>query len=394
LVGRDELALELAEPAWIDVEAAFSQLDRARAMLERGDARVAWALAQVPINIVSRGLLPGAHADWLDHTRRELEDLRLQALDVIGRAGLELGGNQLGSAERAARALIEAEPYRESGYVLLMRALAARGNSAEGLLVFDHLRTPLRDQLGSAPSHETIAAHEALIRPAPRPPEARARGGSATLGARRAYWDREHLQQRLTDATEMLRHARAAGDVELALQGHAWLVVDLLEKGDPGAVEIQIGAFSESAERLRQPLYLWNAAVWRAMQELLAGRLESAERLASEALRAGHHAESVTAPQYYAAQLLAIRREQGRIGELEGAARTLVHENPHRPAWRAALATLLWDTDRHEEARGEFEELSQAGYEDIPRDGDWMITIVLLAQLCSELDDAERARKL
>jgi DNA-binding SARP family transcriptional activator len=241
LVGRDELALELAEPAWIDVEAAFSQLDRARAMLERGDARVAWALAQVPINIVSRGLLPGAHADWLDHTRRELEDLRLQALDVIGRAGLELGGNQLGSAERAARALIEAEPYRESGYVLLMRALAARGNSAEGLLVFDHLRTPLRDQLGSAPSHETIAAHEALIRPAPRPPEARARGGSATLGARRAYWDREHLQQRLTDATEMLRHARAAGDVELALQGHAWLVVDLLEKGDPAPSKFRSG---------------------------------------------------------------------------------------------------------------------------------------------------------
>jgi hypothetical protein len=150
----------------------------------------------------------------------------------------------------------------------------------------------------------------------------------AAAARRRAYWDREHLQQRLTDATEMLRHARAAGDVELALQGHAWLVVDLLEKGDPGAVEIQIGAFSESAERLRQPLYLWNAAVWRAMQELLAGRLESAERLASEALRAGHHPESVTAPQYYAAQLLAIRREQGRIGELEGAARTLVSREP------------------------------------------------------------------
>lgn len=990
LAGRDELALELAEPTWIDIEAAVSQLDRARGRLERGDARVAWALAQVPINIASRGLLPGAHADWLEAGRRELEELRLQALEVIGRAGLQLGGTQLGSAERAARALIAAEPYREPGYVLLMRTLAAQGNTAEGLLVFDRLRRLLRDQLGSSPSPETIAAHETLLRPAPRgqdaaqsepprslgielPAELRARsagpfvgradelsklrrrwrratevgehsedggeavgrlalltgeagigktrlvaelareahgdgalvlagrapeetlvpyqpflealrhyvlgapldelrsttreygselarlmpelrrrapdlppppdepateryrlfeavvgllaeiseavpvllaledlhwadrpsllllrhlarapqparllilgayrsnerwsdgfaaaladlrrerlvsqielrglgqlesaelvrlssgqspssafelalheetegnpffieeivrhlsdagveledaGGAvlrrvgipegvkeviarrlsrldspsvrwlrvasvigrdfdgsllervldfeddeflsaleqalaaglvaetagapgrysfshaliretlyegtsgarlarihravgnaleeegaerhlsalahhftrtsdprdferaigyasragkqasamlaheeaadhyaraldvlvrlgpaseqrrcellvqlgeaqvrsgerllarqtfreaATLAAalgdgtllaraavgasrhyvqppgvvdaelidlleqalamissersvlqvrvisrlcgalyfspkrermkelsaqateiaqelgtpealalsaasrRRAYWDREHLPQRLLDSTEMLRRAREAGDMELALQGHAWLVVDLLEQGDRGAVEAQIQAFSDGAERLRQPLYLWNAALWRAMQALLVGRLELAEQLASDALAAGAHPEGITAPQYYAAQLLAIRREQDRIAELEQPARTLVGENPDRPAWRAALATLLWDTGRHEEARSEFELLSRGGFEDIPRDGDWMITTVLLAELCAELDDAARARKL
>ena len=58
--------------------------------------------------------------------------MRLQALEVIGRAGLSMGGTQLASAERAARSLIEAEPYRESGYVLLMEALALQGNVAEG----------------------------------------------------------------------------------------------------------------------------------------------------------------------------------------------------------------------------------------------------------------------
>src|SRR5438132_433581 len=82
---------------------------------------------QVPLNIASRGLLPGAHASWLEPARRELEDVRLLALEVIGRAGLAMGGTQLQSAERAARTLIESEPYRESGYVLLMQTLAARG---------------------------------------------------------------------------------------------------------------------------------------------------------------------------------------------------------------------------------------------------------------------------
>ena len=82
--------------------------------------------------------------------------------------GAELGGTQLASVERAARSLIEAEPYRESGYVLLMEALAPQGNVAEGLRVFDRLRTLLRDELGTMPSPETIAVHERLLHPGGR----------------------------------------------------------------------------------------------------------------------------------------------------------------------------------------------------------------------------------
>ena len=152
LAGRDELGLELPEPAWVDVEAAATEVARAHHALEANDPRAAWALAQVPLNIASRGLLPGTQASWLEPRRRELADIRLQALEVIGRAGLSLGGTQLGSVERAARTLIEAEPYRESGYVLLMAALEAQGNVAEGLRVFEQLRSLLRDELGTMPS--------------------------------------------------------------------------------------------------------------------------------------------------------------------------------------------------------------------------------------------------
>jgi DNA-binding SARP family transcriptional activator/tetratricopeptide (TPR) repeat protein len=165
VVGRDEVALELPEPVWIDVEAASTQLPRALQALERGDARAAWALAQVPLNITARGLLPGIQAPWLELHRRELAETRLAALEVIGRAGLRLGGTQLGSVERAGRSLIETEPYRESGYVLLIEALAAQGNVAEGLRIFDRLRTLLRDELGTAPSREALAVHERLLHP-------------------------------------------------------------------------------------------------------------------------------------------------------------------------------------------------------------------------------------
>src|SRR5690348_13768745 len=165
VAGRDEVILSLPEPVWIDAEAAAAEVQRALDALQRGDARRAWALAQVPLNIASRGLLPGSQASWLEPPRRELEEVHLTALEVIGRAGLAMGGTQLQSAERAARTLIESEPYRESGYVLLMEALAARGNVAEAMRVFDSLRTLLRDELGTTPSGEAIAVHERLLRP-------------------------------------------------------------------------------------------------------------------------------------------------------------------------------------------------------------------------------------
>jgi DNA-binding SARP family transcriptional activator len=59
LPGRDELGLVLPEPVWIDIEAAVVEVQRAHQTLERGDVRSAWALAQVPLNIAGRGLLPG-----------------------------------------------------------------------------------------------------------------------------------------------------------------------------------------------------------------------------------------------------------------------------------------------------------------------------------------------
>src|SRR5947209_8891499 len=95
VVGREPVMLVLPERMWIDVEAAVAGVERALEALDRGDAPAAWALAQVPLNISGRGLLPGGRADWLEPRRRELEDVRLQALELIGRAGLVVRGPQL-----------------------------------------------------------------------------------------------------------------------------------------------------------------------------------------------------------------------------------------------------------------------------------------------------------
>ena len=213
----------------------------------------------------------------------------------------------------------------------------------------------------------------------------------AAAARRRAYWGPENLEGRLADSTLLLRAAREASDLELTLQGHAWLVVDLLERGDRTGVEVQIDAFTAGAEQLRQPLYLWNAAVWEAMKALLDGRLEEAEPLAAAAASSGIRSEGVTAPQYYAVQVLSLRREQARMGELEDPVREALSTNPGRAAWRAGLALLLHETGRSGEARAEFEVLARDRFEWIPRDGDWMVVTALAADLAHAFGDLERA---
>ncbi len=180
VTGRDEVMLSLEEPVWIDLEAAAVELQRAVLALERGDPRTAWAVAQVPLNIAGRGLVPGLQASWLEAPRAELDDIRLQALEVVGGAGLALGGAQLASVERAGRSLVDADPYRESGYLLLMQAAARRGNPAAAMRVFEQLRQLMREELGTSPSGEAIAVYERVLSPGAAEPLRLTEGQSAS----------------------------------------------------------------------------------------------------------------------------------------------------------------------------------------------------------------------
>ncbi len=191
----------------------------------------------------------------------------------------------------------------------------------------------------------------------------------------------------------LLRSARDAGDVELTLQGHLWLVLDLLEAGDRGAVEAQIEAFALEAEPLRQPRLAWNVLTWRAMLALLDGRLADAERLSAEAFAAGIRIEGPAASHYHLTQMLAIRREQDRSRELEEPI-TATREETRRVTWRADAANWLVDAGEPERARAELEALLADDAPAIPADGDWLGVTVLLAQVACALEDRARAQTL
>jgi SARP family transcriptional regulator, regulator of embCAB operon len=163
LEGKSELRLALRPGAWIDLEAAGVAVHRAESAVALGDWVQAWAPSRAALYVANRGLLPGFEGPWIDERRRWLEDVRLRALECVGAAGLGMGATELATAERAGRAMVEAAPFRESGYRLLMEALAARDNGAEALRVYDGLRVLLRDELGVAPGQAAQELHRRLL---------------------------------------------------------------------------------------------------------------------------------------------------------------------------------------------------------------------------------------
>jgi SARP family transcriptional regulator, regulator of embCAB operon len=163
LVGKSELRMMLPEGASVDLEDAAREIHRAESAVAQGDAARAWAPARAALHTANRGFLPGYDAPWIEEKRREVENLRLRALDAVAAVGLELGGAELAATERSARSLIAAAPFRESGYRYLMEYLLAREDAAEGLLVYEQLRTLLRDELGVAPSASAQALHVRLL---------------------------------------------------------------------------------------------------------------------------------------------------------------------------------------------------------------------------------------
>ena len=161
--GRSELRIVLPDDAWVDLEAATEALHRAESAVGRGVPIEAWAPARVAQHIAVRGFLPGESSPWIDEIRQRLEGIYLRSLELVCQASLELGGGELDTAERGARALVEKAPYRETGHRFLMELLERRGNRAEALHVYEQLRQLLRDELGTAPSPATQELHRRLL---------------------------------------------------------------------------------------------------------------------------------------------------------------------------------------------------------------------------------------
>jgi DNA-binding SARP family transcriptional activator len=163
LRGRTELSVTLPEPAYVDVEVAMSALHAAESAVALRDWRRAWSSSLTAQLVARRRFLHEAKTPWAESWRRRLAEVHARALECYAAACLGLGGAELPGAERAARELLEVAPLRETGHLLLMRTLAARGNVAEALAAYQRLRILLREELGVNPCRAVQDAYTQLL---------------------------------------------------------------------------------------------------------------------------------------------------------------------------------------------------------------------------------------
>jgi DNA-binding SARP family transcriptional activator len=156
--GRYQLALPAG--TWVDIEAARQALDEAEGRVRAGRFRDAWGPGNVAASIASRTLLPGVDVEWAERARRHLQSVRVRALSCLASAALSNAEWPL--AAQFARTQLELEPFRESSWQQLMRALVGGGDRAEAFRAYAQCRELLQKELGVAPSPETDALAKEL----------------------------------------------------------------------------------------------------------------------------------------------------------------------------------------------------------------------------------------
>jgi DNA-binding SARP family transcriptional activator len=302
----------------------------------------------------------------------------------LARAALGYGGRVMWEVSRGD---VERVP-------LLERALAALGSEDSTVRVELLTRLaggPLRDA-SHPPERRRLLSKEALEM-------ARRIGDAGTVaqalsGYLMAHQHPDYTHAQVTLATELLRVALEANDLERAVEGYEQRSAALVELADVARAKVDLAAVAKLADELRQPSQEWIAVVYKALLALLEGQFGEAERLMEAALSLGERALGWNAIVCHDLQLYVLRREQGRLEEIEDLVRWSAEEYPTYLIWRcvqAQMAAELGDTATAGEA---LETFAADRFANVPFDEQWLVDLGLLAETSHTLGDTERASVL
>jgi hypothetical protein len=203
----------------------------------------------------------------------------------------------------------------------------------------------------------------------------------------------EMIQERLENTREMLAMVAETGNQELAFLAHNSRFHCFLELCDGPAIDSEIAAITDLAERLHQPFYRWHGVCVQVIRAVLDGRFDDAERLGQNALDIARLRHSEYASYVYEyAQQVTIHWAQGVLGDH---AREIEEHSARYlwiPRWRDALAAAE-GSDRSA-AAGELERQAARGFEDLERDGFWLLRLCALADASVTVGDARRALRI
>jgi DNA-binding SARP family transcriptional activator len=367
--------------------------ERATAFLSHDEAVEAYGQALELLDEVD-GMGPLARYDLLfvrSEAQRKAGDI-IGALDTL-RAAVEEAATQ-GAAQELARAAIAFEETSfwlgSSGERALElveqaeRALPEEDSSLRALTLASVSRAldTSGQPEGIERGHEAQAIAERLRDPLT--------SFGVLLRTSRSTLSVEQAEACARRWMQVCRKAREIGDLDahlLALAQTMWATVML---GDLATWDDLFAEYASLAGQLRQPRWEYWLDLFRALRAFLAADLQAAEQLLQ---RAEHIGEGFgwAREGLYGVTMFLIRREQGRLAGLAPALRAAVRLNPDALLWGPGLAALYTELGRLDDARREFEAVLSAGLTSFPTDGSRELCVGLLAEVCAELGDEQRA---
>jgi class 3 adenylate cyclase len=207
-------------------------------------------------------------------------------------------------------------------------------------------------------------------------------------------WTPETLAQRIADTTRELALADQFGNPLARFRALHWRAAAAVEAGDFDQAQSLVEREAAVAGRLSQPTADWMVAYDRATQALMHGLLDEAERWAEDAGRIAIASGEPEAAAFYAGQLINIRFEQGRLGELEPLIAAQAAANPGIPAFRAALTLARCEAGMLAEAAEVIATDAAGEFAELPYDSNWLCGIAIFAEACARLGDARAASAL
>jgi DNA-binding SARP family transcriptional activator/tetratricopeptide (TPR) repeat protein len=218
------------------------------------------------------------------------------------------------------------------------------------------------------------------------------------------HWARrgqDEVSELLATAEEIIRHAEACAEAELALQGHNWRLVDLLELGHPEEIDEEIAACVSLADRLDQPFYRSWVAGLHPMRALMQGRFDDAERLATEALAEAESAGNWNGITASRVQLGWCWRDLGRGAERAAEVERFVQQEVlTRPlsggaaaVWNGNLALFMAEAGLEAQAHEYLGRVADCDDSELTRNVDGRAGAALAAEACALLGDGQRAQR-
>ena len=201
------------------------------------------------------------------------------------------------------------------------------------------------------------------------------------------------LDDRMVDAKQALELSEVLGDPDLLFWTGAYSRLAAVQAGDFEMARRCLTIMRNVIRELREPTMIWVTLFNEAADALLAGDPDRAEQLATAALEIGTDSGQPDAFGFYGAEMIGVRRQQGRYAELVPLIEQIAVENPALPVFRATLAEGHLEGGDADTAR-QMLEAATADLASLPYDVVWIFAVASYADVATELRAEMPARLL